>query len=697
MRFFYLILLSTFWCSSLFAQQTPQHYYFLPPFGGINNAVLVNPSLTHTQFVYRPQDFQQMVTPVNGAITIDTIFVRYGGGGNVDIFSYDYTNLQVRLAHTDVNTLDLTYANNFTLGAPQTVIDAPSITIDYFSYGSFGPGATQAEGFWTAIPLETPFEYNGVDNLIIDWEYEGVNILPVSGGIQMDFSAGDLAISGSGDDPAASFAFPRPYFGISQVDCETSSGTMDLSGGTNLLCSDQIFTALFNGDEVLDADDLLQFVFHDEAGSQIGNIFATNSTPEFGLPSGAVIGETYYISAIVGNDAGNGTIDLSDPCLSVAPGVPVVFYELEAELTAPSSVCASDCAELEWTLEGVPPFELSYSVNTDQGSFTETALLDTNNETLIICPADFGVEAGTIELIPLELIDQNCQNPISDLDPVSIEVLPEATNEITTTLFFGENIVVNNVVYDADNPSGEEVIAGGASNGCDSTIIVDLTFVADELTVFSSVQNISCFGQLDGAIILDSIAGGDGGPYLVSLNQQAPVTVDAFPFVFGNLPPITYSLVVTDGIGSEVTLNVTITNPPQLSLIVPADTTIRLGESFPIIILLLPCNFLPEAGSNYLGACFDLSVLYTDCPDGDGINDQFTVFAGRSKFEAYQFDRWGSQVFLRQNFQPNDLAVGWEGRFRGERMNTGVYVFMAEVEFLDGRRELYKGDVFLMR
>jgi hypothetical protein len=48
-------------------------------------------------------------------------------------------------------------------------------------------------------------------------------------------------------------------------------------------------------------------------------------------------------------------------------------------------------------------------------------------------------------------------------------------------------------------------------------------------------------------------------------------------------------------------------------------------------------------------------------------------------------------------FPANDPLYGWDGTHRGELMNGGVYVYVAEIEFVDGVVELYKGDIVLMR
>ncbi len=96
----------------------------------------------------------------------------------------------------------------------------------------------------------------------------------------------------------------------------------------------------------------------------------------------------------------------------------------------------------------------------------------------------------------------------------------------------------------------------------------------------------------------------------------------------------------------------------------------------------------------------DVYIPNAFSPNGDGVNDIFHIFAGGSvegvrKFQI--FDRWGEMVFEDFNFQPNDPAHGWNGIFRGEMMNPAVFVYLAEVEFVDGVVVLFEGDVTLVR
>ena len=54
-------------------------------------------------------------------------------------------------------------------------------------------------------------------------------------------------------------------------------------------------------------------------------------------------------------------------------------------------------------------------------------------------------------------------------------------------------------------------------------------------------------------------------------------------------------------------------------------------------------------------------------------------------------------VFSKDNFYPAGPSDGWDGTFNSERLNPAVFVFIIEVEFIDGRVEIIKGDISLIR
>ena len=88
-------------------------------------------------------------------------------------------------------------------------------------------------------------------------------------------------------------------------------------------------------------------------------------------------------------------------------------------------------------------------------------------------------------------------------------------------------------------------------------------------------------------------------------------------------------------------------------------------------------------------------------PDDDGKDDVFTIFADPFtvvKIKSLQiFSRWGEEVFELLDFTAGDTNLGWDGTLHGEKLNPAVFVWQAVVEFVDGKEEVFFGDVMLQR
>ncbi|NJN77249.1 MAG: gliding motility-associated C-terminal domain-containing protein [Saprospiraceae bacterium] len=90
-------------------------------------------------------------------------------------------------------------------------------------------------------------------------------------------------------------------------------------------------------------------------------------------------------------------------------------------------------------------------------------------------------------------------------------------------------------------------------------------------------------------------------------------------------------------------------------------------------------------------------------PNGDGNNDVLFV-QGVGRFQSVRplvrfqvFDRWGELVFETIDAPINNENYGWDGTFKNEKMNSGMFVWVVEVTFEDGSVQRFRGSVFLMR
>lgn len=89
-------------------------------------------------------------------------------------------------------------------------------------------------------------------------------------------------------------------------------------------------------------------------------------------------------------------------------------------------------------------------------------------------------------------------------------------------------------------------------------------------------------------------------------------------------------------------------------------------------------------------------------PNDDGENDFFTIHFVANNFitnvkSVKIFNRWGAIVFENNNILPNSSVTLWDGVFKGEKMNSGVFVWMMEMELLDGGSQLFSGDLNIVK
>ena len=124
-----------------------------------------------------------------------------------------------------------------------------------------------------------------------------------------------------------------------------------------------------------------------------------------------------------------------------------------------------------------------------------------------------------------------------------------------------------------------------------------------------------------------------------------------------------YTLTVSDANGCSGTGKITIIVDPNRNVYVPN--------------VFIPSN---DSGTNYT---FNPQI-------GNGVKDI-------SYFQVY--DRWGSLMYERTKFIPDNdnFGEGWDGKFKGDYVNPGVFIYVVEVNFLDGRTLLYRGDVTVVR
>jgi len=311
----------------------------------------------------------------------------------------------------------------------------------------------------------------------------------------------------------------------------------------------------------------------------------------------------------------------------------------------------------------------------------------------------------------------------------SILVLPsniDPTHEIVS-ICSGETLTYEGFEI---TPGSRHTFSLASEEGCDSLV----TIVAEEvfpLSISYDVEDVSCYGEEDGRIQMDES--------LVDVLFSLDEINFSSTLVFADLPAGDYTIYGQDEFGCVSETFVIVDSPDPLSLLVSPDTSVVLGcpvdlrsytnaigtlnyQWFPAE--MMDCDTCPTSITNPYFTT-DYQLVITDqngctamdativtvnkprpifipnafSPNGDGENDVFMIYSDKEVEEVISFriyNRWGALVFADESFSPNDPTHGWNGFFKSEKMNPGVFVYVAEVLFLDGVTVQYSGDVSLL-
>jgi hypothetical protein len=248
-----------------------------------------------------------------------------------------------------------------------------------------------------------------------------------------------------------------------------------------------------------------------------------------------------------------------------------------------------------------------------------------------------------------------------------------------------------------------------------------------------------CFGKETGTITVKNIVGGTG-PFSLLLNDVAKGTADALPVVLGGLSSGSYTVGVENANGCVSYTAVEVPTPVALTVDLGLDTTIHFGDSLFIMAVhnAMQLDTFVWSTNNYLSTPNQLetwcrpsaSQLYSiylrdvlGCeasddllvkvdksnrvyipniiyPQSTAFNNVITIWGGGEVSSIRYmriFDRWGDMVFENRNFLPGDLESGWNGTVAGKFVDPAVFVYVVEVEYINGETEIFKGDVTVIR
>jgi len=464
-------------------------------------------------------------------------------------------------------------------------------------------------------------------------------------------------------------------------------------------------------------------------------------------------GESFFI----GTNPYSTTGVFADTILTSAACDSIVMLDLfiiECEIRGSTDflppVCNGDAnGTIIFSVEnGTPPFTFDYS------NILEPTIRGTGTTNLLVDNQINGVPAGTYEI---NIMDNFGNDVVFFQEVTEPSVLTVSTDAIDIDGFnlscnggmdgtASANGIGGVLPYNfewSNMQTGEEVTNLSAGfytvsitdfNGCVQTENITLS----EPTPIEFIVDFidpNCDGFETGIVQLDSIWGGTA-PYRFSLNDGAfDSTV-----TYQNLIASDYDFAIRDDNDCEVETTGTLIAPDIPVLFFGDDLSVALGCEIEIPVRTNNTNLVdirwtsldntidcdtclqpqvrPVNNGNYVltvtsiddcttadsinitvNKIRDVFVPNAFSPNNDGINDFFFINANKSvalirSFQVYS--RWGELMYSENDLTPNDNTAGWNGLFQGKLMDSGVYLWVANVEYLDGEVIEMSGDVSLI-
>jgi len=286
--------------------------------------------------------------------------------------------------------------------------------------------------------------------------------------------------------------------------------------------------------------------------------------------------------------------------------------------------------------------------------------------------------------------------------------------------------------------AGSYTVTMTDANSCEIVETITVTEPDEALVATYNPMDVSCFGDRDGEIVVS--ASGGAIPYKYSLDGNNYSNSNSLV----GLTSDEYIVYVRDDMGCVYTDTVIINEPAEIIVNAGPDLLVEYGSGVSIVVQVqngqipylynwlpadstagLSCDNCPvPIASPLQDVYYQVQVIDANgciaydeiavrvqkvrevyvatgfTPNNDGINDFLFVQGGDQTTKVIEFnvyDRWGEKVYNVADADLNEPTLGWDGRFKGQLKNPGVYGWTAVVEFVDGERIVYKGNTTLVR
>ncbi len=299
----------------------------------------------------------------------------------------------------------------------------------------------------------------------------------------------------------------------------------------------------------------------------------------------------------------------------------------------------------------------------------------------------------------------------SDVSAYDVSICAESSTEIDGVELF---------------PGDDHIFVYTNAVGCDSTI--EVSVLAYPETTFDLDMQLSCPNVDNG--LIEILNGSGNGPLEYSLDGNT----FGSSAIFENLPPADYSVYVKDVNGCIVEdaievesfealdfeLDIPVLACDQLE--VQIDLDMITGNDYDItwsdgtvsdfFVANSPGTYQVTLQNNCETITHDFIVEAEDpmndgvyipnifTPNNDERNDRFMFDVSQNasvQLETFEvFDRWGNLVF-----RSNDQQIEWDGKYKGQMLLPGVYVYQIKAAIINCHVEnesyVRHGDITLLR
>ncbi|MBK9270892.1 MAG: gliding motility-associated C-terminal domain-containing protein [Saprospiraceae bacterium] len=261
---------------------------------------------------------------------------------------------------------------------------------------------------------------------------------------------------------------------------------------------------------------------------------------------------------------------------------------------------------------------------------------------------------------------------------VQLHFYPKSASILDTVTCPRQSVVIHGHTFHENHKSDRLLSPFPDMNGCDSTILVQLS-ILPEYFFMDTVRECGEFFWPVNGVLYDR-----GGRYFYQSNTMDGC--DSTHTLFLEILP-EYQFYDTICTIDRYTWSVNNTKYEHSGFYQASLRSKDLCDSIHYLVLEII-----STGEIYIPNVFS--------PNGDGINDLVSVFSNPDVKMIQHFsiyDRWGERMYELNNFTPNIPHLGWDGSFQSELVKPGVFVYLVVWEDKLGGLHKQYGDVTLIR